>query len=247
MSKLSVPADRRRHPRKSTRSRNTSAEPETFFRPAELAVLAEYLDKRRLLPRCAKRFYPCRTVDPLDWDEKEAGIVPVLDLWNQDSDLALDNAVARICLSGIQEALPQWAACDSKTGKLVTLARDIKSPLELPPRILLTKHLVTINWADSAPGYSWPEAYYATELPYFDVVVVTASADSPDAVGYCDIAIGWFNRSAKREHELAERIKGYWSHRAACGQRAWAYLVDEGEIDADAAAAWREEVWANER
>ncbi len=88
-------------------SQPAAGNPETFFKPAELAVLAEYLHRPDLLPRSAKRFNPRRTVDPLDWDEESAGIVPVTDFWGQDSELALENAVARICLSGVQEALPQ--------------------------------------------------------------------------------------------------------------------------------------------
>jgi hypothetical protein len=57
----------------------------------------------------------------------------------------------------------------------------------MPPR-----HLLTINWADSRPGFSWPVAYYVAWLPYYDRFVVTASADCPDGFGYCDFAIGSF-------------------------------------------------------
>ena len=128
-----------------------------------------------------------------------------------------------------------------------TKGRDIKSPLELPPRILLSKQLFTINWADSAPGYSWPEAYWATELPYFDRVVVTASADSPDAHGYCDLAIGSFDPGEDRVAAIADLVKGFWSYQASEeNQPEWAYLLDTGEIDKATAESWAKEVWADE-
>jgi hypothetical protein len=31
---------------------------------------------------------------------------------------------------------------------------------------LWPRHLLTINWADSAPGVSWPVAYKATYVPW---------------------------------------------------------------------------------
>lgn len=40
-----------------------------------------------------------------------------------------------------------------------------------------------INWADSGPGYSWPESYYVTYLPGLEKYIVTASLDSPDVWG----------------------------------------------------------------
>jgi len=38
-------------------------------------------------------------------------------------------------------------------------------------------YLLTINWADSGPGFSWPVAYNAIYVPGFDRTVVTASGD----------------------------------------------------------------------
>ena len=71
----------------------------------------------------------------------------------------------------------------------VKLARKVKEPSQLPSRILLPKHLFTINWANSAPGLSWPEAYYVTQLPGWDVYIVTASQDTDEIYGYEDFAI----------------------------------------------------------
>jgi hypothetical protein len=45
-------------------------------------------------------------------------------------------------------------------------------------RLAFNPQLVcTINWADSGPGFSWPESYHVTYLPGFDKFVITASTD----------------------------------------------------------------------
>jgi hypothetical protein len=67
------------------------------------------------------------------------------------------------------------------------LDRRAHRKVELSPR-----HLLTINWADSGPGFSWPVAYYAVYVPGFDRTVVTASGDSPETFGACDVAVGHF-------------------------------------------------------
>ena len=57
--------------------------------------------------------------------------------------------------------------------------------LNLEPELLFC-----VNWADSAPGISWPEAYYVTFIPGLDHYVVTASRDSRDLFGCTDC--NWF-------------------------------------------------------
>ena len=104
---------------------------------------------------------------------------------------AVFNAVARLVLSHIQCRLPQWSTTGS-SGE-VQAARS-HQPLRQSPVNLLPRHLFTINWADSGPGFSWPEAYHLTFLPGFDRFVVTASQDSPEMHGYTDEAIGHFGR-----------------------------------------------------
>ena len=80
-----------------------------------------------------------------------------------------DAAVAHIVLSAIQERLPQWAAVEiDAVGNTIHTARPIqkgnKKKIELKPQ-----HLITINWANTGPGISWPAAYHLTWLPHYDV------------------------------------------------------------------------------
>ena len=63
-------------------------------------------------------------------------------------------------------------------------------------------HLFEINWADS-PGWTWPEAYYATFLPGYDVYAVTLSQGSGDSYDYFDLAIGCFR--VDKAEQIAEK------------------------------------------
>jgi hypothetical protein len=163
-----------------------------------------------------------------------------------------DAAVAAIVLERIQERLPQWASFreikDGNTVKeVVTLGRNVKErrakrKIETAPR-----HLLTINWADSGPGFSWPVAYYVTWVPIYDVFVVTASADSPDAFGYCDFAIGHFPNTKEFVAEAAQRIKADWTwQHSSWDQQRWAYLFDTGLIDGETADRLAKEVWGED-
>lgn len=150
------------------------------------------------------------------------------------------NAVARIVLTGIQHRLPQWAAV--RADGQVQYARAYR-PSRLSQVEPLPQHLFTINWADSGPGFSWPEAYHATFLPGFDRYVVTASQDSPDVHGYTEEAIGHFSEEDDRHDSLQRIIEDWWRWQAENGQPRWAYLFGVGEIDSVTANEWGDAVW----
>ncbi|MEK9720978.1 MAG: hypothetical protein VW257_08025, partial [Quisquiliibacterium sp.] len=116
------------------------------------------------------------------------------------------NAVARICLNSRQRRLPQWALV--RDGE-VTLARSYDARrgvgLELAPQFLFM-----LNWADSGPGFSWPESYHATFLPGFNRWVVTMSVDSTDVWGCTDLAIGSFPSGSDIVRSSGRVIIRYW-------------------------------------
>jgi len=96
-----------------------------------------------------------------------------------------DAVVAGIVLERIQQRLPQWAAVDpdKPEGQRMRFAREYKDrtarrTVELNPR-----HLLTVNWADSGPGFSWPVAYYATWVPIYERYIVTASVTATSQSG----------------------------------------------------------------
>jgi hypothetical protein len=121
-----------------------------------------------------------------------------------------------------------------------------RQPFARPSRsvVLLPQHLFTINWADSGPGISWPEAYHVTYIPDYDRYVVTASQDSKDMWGFNDLAIGSFNGDIPLIEGCRMMLIDWWQ--SQCGdyeQGRWAYVWEEGKIDTRTARAWGDLVW----
>lgn len=155
----------------------------------------------------------------------------------------LEIAVARVILNPIQGSLPQWAAVKDN-GEVLLNRKEIKRDPRAVPLTLTPRLVCCINWADSAPGYSWPESYYVTYIPGFEKFIVTASRDGADGFGCADHALG---SGAVTEGELlvAKRvIQDHWQHHVnEWSQERWVYLFDEGLIDSATASAWADEVW----
>jgi hypothetical protein len=160
-------------------------------------------------------------------------------------------AVASIVLERIQGTLPQWASVKLRENEyeetVITLAREVKARHALRTIELIPQYLLTINWADSGPGFSWPVDYNVAWVPIYDEYVVTQSADSPDAFGYCDFAIGHFPKTGDFVTAAANEIKGDWEwQRDQFCQDRWAYLFGSGLIDEATSLRLREEVWDDE-
>ena len=154
-------------------------------------------------------------------------------------------AVAQILLSSIQESLPNWFCVDNEGDLAVNRLPHHRLPearLNFNPQ-----HVCTINWADSGPGYSWPEAYYITYLPSFNCHVVTASQDGEDAYGCSDHAIGFIKGASESVDAAKQIIINFWvGQRTTYDQQRWAYLFDEGLIDDATAQGWANEAWPEE-
>ena len=153
-------------------------------------------------------------------------------------------ATAAILLERVQNELPQWA---SVRDDQVTLGRNIRDraaerTVELTPQFLLM-----INWADSGPGFSWPETYNVTYVPLYDVFIVTGSVDSTDLYGVTDFAIGHFAAGDDILKKSSEAIKGEWHHLAGTyGQGRWEYLFSPGLIGTEEAEELADQVWKEE-
>lgn len=152
----------------------------------------------------------------------------------------LDAWVGAFAVAEIQARLPNAGIC-SGTG--VTLTRQFR---EVEERKVsgLARHLFTINWADSAPGISWPVAYTLVWIPVFDQFVVVASADGEDAFGCADFALGRFPAGGDWVAQVKDIVVRDWrAARDGWNQSAWAYLFDSGAIPEEVTMAWRREVW----
>ena len=155
----------------------------------------------------------------------------------------LQITVARVLLNPIQASLPQWAAV-RESGEVLLNRKEIQRHPQAVRLTLEPQLVCCINWADSGPGYSWPESYHVTYIPGLEKFIVTSSRDGADAFGCADHALGW-GSAAEGELLVAKRIiQGFWEHqRNEWDQERWAYLFDEGLIDLATADAWAEEVW----
>ena len=151
-------------------------------------------------------------------------------------------AVAQIILNKIQGELPNWASSD-KDGE-ITISRQLHqrhadAKLSFNPKLLFT-----VNWADSGPGFSWPESYHITYLPSFNKYIVTSSRDGEDMYGCTDHAIG-FAKGNLTEIEAAKQIimSNWQSQINEWDQQRWAYLFDTALVSEDQACEWADEIW----
>ena len=172
----------------------------------------------------------------------------IFDGWNIPGEIPdyrrIDTAVAQILLERIQDDLPNWTAL---AGDRFVIARGnfdrrARRKIELWPH-----HLLTINWADSGPVFSWPVAYKATYVPVFDRTVVTASADCPESFGgVSDVAIGAFGSETSILEGSRRIIISNWTNQwREHNQKRWVYLFDTGIVSKAEAGAWADEVWGD--
>ena len=153
----------------------------------------------------------------------------------------VDWAVAAILLERIQDRLPQWASVSE--GK-ATLGRNLRDRAADRTVEITPTHLVTINWADSGPGFSWPEAYHVTYVPYYDEYIVTGSVDCTDVYGVTDFALGHFRPGEDIRKASAEIIRTEWQFLTDnYNQYRWVYLFDEALIGQDFADELADTIW----
>lgn len=171
--------------------------------------------------------------------------VPV---YPERDDLRDSNKVAEISLFSVQNQLPEGLSV-REDGATVTGRKTWDCPVRMRNDLLLPMHLLEINWSDS-PGWSWPETYYATFLPGYDIYAVTLSQGSGDSYDYFDLALGCFR--VDKIGEIAEKsawiVQGWWQYqRKAWKQWAWMDVLHSGLIDSGFANCLRDEVWQKVR
>jgi hypothetical protein len=160
-------------------------------------------------------------------------------------DLDDANRVAEIALSSIQSRLPQGISI-SEDGSPVVGRKTWHCQVPMRNDLLFPTHLLDINWDDSQPGFSWPESYYATYFPGYNLYVVTLSQGSGDSNGYYDLAIGSFQveESAGIEAKASLVVQAWWQSRhQGMRKSSWKELLKAGQIGAETALRLRDEVW----
>ena len=212
------------------------------FLPREHAILAEYFKQPKKLPEEAKLFDPYEIFsNDSTFDEEANGIICRSSTETDDLQKALANAVARIALSPIRSKLPKWASVRNSE-VYHTRQEDIES--KLPARGFRSQPILalTLNWADSGPGHSWPLDYYVTGSPLYEHYVVTVSYDDVVVEGYLDLAIGTLPERARVEVEMKKVIQDHWKKTAEY-LHGWQECWNKGIVKDP--WAWRNEiVWA---
>ncbi|HQR21773.1 MAG TPA: hypothetical protein PLZ79_07810 [Burkholderiales bacterium] len=219
-------------------------DPANYFDPGEVAILRAYfgLARRACDPQLDTLYE--QPVDDGSAEDVNAAAGPIrLRRVEPGIDAVTDltHAVARICLSTVQERLPQWCAFRGDEEVVVGRRRFHGPDRTFTP--LNPQRLVCINWADSAPGFSWPEDYFVTLLPGFGRYVVTASRDSTDVYGVLDIAIGWFRAAEGIETGSRRILRRWWRSCREAGGSRWADVFNEGLLNAADADHLKRAVW----
>ncbi len=150
-------------------------------------------------------------------------------------DLKLDNRVARILLDTRQNYLPSYGWVNEDES--VTMGRY---PTKITGRKvqLLPVLLFEIDWAATAPGVGWPEAYYVTYVPEINVRIVTASRDDSDIWGYADLAIGMCRAVRAPEFGTKKILQSWWRRAKGVEPRLWSFFCKEGLIEEGRARRW---------
>jgi hypothetical protein len=175
----------------------------------------------------------------------------VIERWLQQApvyperdDLIDANRVAEISLFSVQSRLPMGLSI-AQDGTTVSGRKTWDCSVLMRNDLLYPMHLLEINWADS-PGWSWPEVYYVTFLPGYDVYAVTLSQGSADSYDYFDFAIGYFRVDTVEQiaGKSAGIVQAWWKfQRNEWSQWAWIDVLYPGLIDAESAFRLRDEVW----
>ena len=178
-------------------------------------------------------------------DEERRNLEQFLALTASDipDQIPVAHAVAILALANVQSRLPQCGIVTAD-GQLKLTREQLQ--LWRQDVVLLPQFLFMINWADSAPGISWPETYYVTYLPLIDRYIVTASLDCPDMWGVTDLAIGSFDAGCDLLTGSGEVISAWWAMQRNHGQERFAYVWSEGRVSSDLADHWADQVWAVE-
>ncbi len=176
--------------------------------------------------------------------------VPALDAFCRALDVpdgtecaALDVAVARLLLGGIQDELPAWSTFGERG--FVTARPPFPRRLDGTP-LFEPELALSINWASSGPGFDWPEAYYVTHVRELGIHVVTASRDSEDAWGCTDHALGWRSDEISDFDAVCAIIQADWQARFdRYDQGLFEEVLSGGFVGGAALAKMTSTVWAS--
>ena len=153
--------------------------------------------------------------------------------------------VAELVLFPVRTSLPQWATIYH--GKVETSRIHQLKAIRKRDGLLNPSFLFQINWADSGPGISWPESYYLTFLPVYNIFVLTASQESDEVHGYTDLALTYIDpqEGAYIPYKpVLLAIKNWWvDQKDNTFQGPWESLWNTGIYSPYEVTALRDKIW----
>ncbi len=159
--------------------------------------------------------------------------------FSTSGDLDLDHRVATILLDTRRNVLPNWGWTAEDKTVVTGRAPRGHTPRDIQ---LLPVLLFAVDWAATAPGMSWPEAYYVTYVPTCDVRIVTASRDDSTIWGYPDLAIGLCRAIREPEFGTKKVLQSWWRRASGVDACIWEMFLGSGLIDQERADRWGSQV-----
>ena len=162
----------------------------------------------------------------------------------QNLDASINNVVARLILEPIADRLPNFTTVSRKDGSICSTRPPASKAYKSRAVTGLPNFLFKINWATSGPGFSWEELYHVGFLAEYDLYVVTASQDSSDALGFCDVCIGFFSETQDFIQDALYLVMEWWGDkRGEYGAEKYESITSIGLASADQIAEITEQVW----
>jgi hypothetical protein len=143
----------------------------------------------------------------------------------------LQAAVAHLVLGGTHRRLRQVTVAPEGTNRRISGRRVGARP----------KFLFSVEWTQMSLGLT---SYFATAVPPYGRVVVTASTERPDLFGYFDVALGHFSGDGELFDCAGAVIVEHWSSLARHRQERWGRFCEGGVINETLANRWADVVWS---
>jgi hypothetical protein len=223
------------------------SEESSSYHPLEHFYFRTYLNRQAQLPLeiDEEELYECH------FEENEEPLPPYLRLergFSEDLDSSINNAVAKLMLEPIADRLPNFTAVSRKDGSIRSARPPASKAYKSRAVTGLPNFLFKINWATSGPGFSWEESYHVAFLAEYDVYIVTASQDSDDALGFCDVCIGYFESSQDVIYDALSKVKNWWGGKVGeYDADKYESLTSVGSASVDQIDFITAEVWNSER
>jgi hypothetical protein len=160
--------------------------------------------------------------------------------------LADSSSVAEIALSSAQGRLPHHLSIKSD-GSATIDRKTWACPVPMRNKLLLPIYLFEVGRDDSGLEILYPESYFATFLPGYNIYVVTVSQASSISYGYFDVAIDFFEAIEDTAYIASNArltLKAWWRfQQKELHKLRWKELLQAGLIDATSALRLRDAVW----